>query len=78
MQPITIGSLSMAARKPMMLNDKKLSQAGFWKCYYRLRFKGYSFNHKRIYRVYCRLGLNLKCRIKKTLPEREKNRYLCE
>jgi len=47
-------------------------QAGFWKCYYRLRFKGFSFNHKRVYRVYCRLGLNLKRRVKKTLPEREK------
>jgi len=22
------------------------SQAGFWKCYYRLRFKGYSFSLK--------------------------------
>lgn len=44
----------------------------FWKCYYRLRFKGYIFNHKHVYRVYCRLGLNLKRRIKKTLPEREK------
>jgi len=47
-------------------------RSGFWKCYYRLRFKGYSFNHKRVYRVYYRLGLNLKRRIKKTLPEREK------
>ncbi|CAM6800758.1 Mobile element protein [Morganella morganii IS15] len=47
-------------------------QAGFWKCYYRLRFKGYNFNHKRVYRVYCRLGLNLKRRVKKKLPERIK------
>ena len=28
------------------------SQTGFWKCYYRLRFKDYSLNHKHIYRVY--------------------------
>jgi len=46
-------------------------QAGFWKCYYRSRFKGFTFNHKRVYRVYCRLGLNLKRRLKKTLPKRE-------
>jgi len=46
-------------------------QAGFWKCYYRSRFKGFTFNHKRVYRVYCRLGLNLKRRLKKILPKRE-------
>lgn len=50
----------------------KSPQAGFWKCYFRLRFQGYLFNHKRVYRVYCRLGLNLKRRIKKVLPKREK------
>ncbi len=50
----------------------KPPQAGFWKCYFRLRFQGYPFNHKRVYHVYCRLGLNLKRRIKKLLPKREK------
>ena len=50
----------------------KSPQAGFWKCYFRLRFQGYLFNHKRVYRVYCRLGLNLKRRVKKVLPKREK------
>ena len=50
----------------------KSPQSGFWKCYFRLRFQGYSFNHKRVYRVYCRLGLNLKRRVKKVLPKREK------
>lgn len=41
-------------------------RAGFWKCFHRIRQKKYSFNHKRVYRVYCRLGLNLKRRVKKT------------
>ncbi|CDL84916.1 hypothetical protein Xszus_04198 [Xenorhabdus szentirmaii] len=50
----------------------KSPQAGFWKCYYRLRFQGYPFNHKRVYRVYKRLGLNLKRRFKKALTQREK------
>jgi len=31
---------------------KKSPRAGFWKC------KGYPFNHKRVYRVYCQMGLN--------------------
>ncbi|EDU60638.1 hypothetical protein PROSTU_01172 [Providencia stuartii ATCC 25827] len=44
-------------------------QSGFWKYDYRLRFEGYPFNHKR---VYGRLGLNLKCRVKKALCVREK------
>lgn len=34
------------------------------------RFKGYPFNHKGVYRVYCQMGLNLKRRVKRVLPER--------
>lgn len=56
----------------------KSPQSGFWKCYFRLRFQGYAFNHKRVYRVYCRLGLNLKRRIKKVLPVREKRPLIIE
>lgn len=49
---------------------KKLPRAGFWKCYGRMRLKGYNFNHKRFYRVYCLIGLNLKLRTKRVLPKR--------
>ena len=56
----------------------KLPQSGFWKCYFRLRFQGYLFNHKRVYRVYCRLGLNLKRRVKKVLPVRQKRPLIVE
>lgn len=56
----------------------KSPQSGFWECYFRLRFQGYPFNHKRVYRVYYRLGLNLRHRIKKVPPVREKKPLMVE
>ncbi len=43
---------------------------GFWKCYHRLRLDGQGWNHKRLWRVYCALKLNLPRRTKKRLPQR--------
>ena len=44
---------------------------GFWKMRQWLKNKGYGWNHKRIYRVYCQLGLNIRVKPKKRLPVRQ-------
>lgn len=50
----------------------KHAAIGFWQTYYRLRMKGFSWNHKRVYRVYTKLHLNIRRRSKKRLPARVK------
>ncbi len=45
---------------------------GYWQCCYRLWNKGYEWNHKKIYRVYTDMKLNIRRRSKKRLPERIK------
>jgi putative transposase len=53
------------------LTDKHAA-IGYWQCCYRLWDKGYNWNHKRIYRVYTEMKLNIRRRAKKRLPDRIK------
>lgn len=51
---------------------EKHPSIGFWQSYYRIRRKDLIWNHKRIYRVYTDLKLNVRRRFRKRLPARTK------
>lgn len=47
-------------------------QEGFWLSFYRIKNQGLPWNHKRVFRVYQAIGLSLRRKKKKRLPDRIK------
>jgi len=67
--------------EPKLLDDTDIIEAlnslvekhhrwGFPKCFKRLKTLGYGWNHKRVYRVYTALKLNLRRKTKRRVPNR--------
>lgn len=57
----------------LLLNQASIfPREGFWMSYSRLRNKGIKDNHKRMHRIYVKLGLNLRRKTKRRLPSRVK------
>jgi len=60
-QPIIDALLALVNKHPSY---------GFHKLYVLLRRQGHRWNHKRVYRIYCELKLNIRRKCKKRLPNR--------
>jgi len=60
-EPVIEKLLELAERYP---------RYGFGKMFSVLRRQGYKWNHKRVYRIYCGLKLNMRRKGKKRLPQR--------
>ena len=76
-------SRSAYSYKTVVEDDKQITEVlrelahkhkryGFRKMFCMVRRKGFSWNHKRVYRVYCSLKLNIRKKPKKRLPARDK------
>lgn len=58
-------------RQQLQILAERKSCWGYGKMRDYLKNKGHGWNHKRIHRVYCEMGLNLRVKPKKRLPSRD-------
>lgn len=56
----------------LCIGQKEHPTEGFWKCYHRLRNTGEAVNHKKLHRIYIKMGMPLRRKTKKRLPARVK------
>lgn len=76
----SLGYVSVKSDTSLETDLKRLADEypveGFWKCYHRLRNAGNDVNHKRLHRIYKKMGMPLRRKSKKRLPARVKEPLL--
>lgn len=50
---------------------EEFPRGGFWKYFDTMRLRGHRWNHKKVHRIYCAMGLNQPRRTKRRLPQRD-------
>lgn len=58
-------------RQQLLMIAERKPRWGYKKMYAYLKNQGYSWNHKRVHRIYRELGLNIRIKPRKRLPTRE-------